>query len=194
MRTVAMGVARRPLPVFLPNVWCLVPNDCLGEKAIKKEWENMEGVLGKVKVTLVGVAALAAAHFGVLALPLVLLVGCNLLDYITGICAAPQRGQQRNSVRGLRGIAKKVCMWLLVAVGVVVDMLLAYLGEMMGLRLPLALPVGCVVCVWLLANEVISVIENIADLGVSVPFLLPLVRWVKKQTEAAGKAPPEDDG
>ena len=78
-------------------------------------------------------------------------------------------------------------MWLLVLVGFMIDTLLAYLAQTMGWAMPFQFAVACLVCIWLLVNEFISIIENIADLGVEVPFLMPLVKWVKQKAEDTAK-------
>ena len=72
-------------------------------------------------------------------------------------------------------------MWLLIIVGVLLDKLLIYLG----ISLPLTFPIACIVALWLCANEIISILENISDiLGEDMPsFLLPLVRNIKKQVQ-----------
>lgn len=41
-----------------------------------------------------------------------------------------------------------------------------------------------VVAVWLIVNEIISILENMIDIGVEMPpFLLPLVKNIKNQVE-----------
>lgn len=154
----------------------------------------MEGTMGTIKAAVIAVAAAILAHTGWLAIPLALLVICNVMDYGTGIVAAPYRGQTRSSAAGIRGIVKKIGGWLLVGVGVLVDVLLAYLAEYTGLQFSLGFAVGSVVCVWLLVNEMVSVVENVADMGVKVPFLMPLIKWVRRSTEeVANKALPKGE-
>lgn len=143
----------------------------------------MEQGFAKLKTVAVAAFGALSAWLGWLAVPVVLLVVCNVLDYVTGIIAAPARGQKRSSVRGFAGIVKKIGMWVLVGIGVMMDILLAYLTETMGMTLPVSFAVGCLVCVWLLANEMVSVVENIDAMGVKVPFLLSLVKWVRQSGE-----------
>ena len=59
--------------------------------------------------------SLLTSLFGVLAIPILLMVGTNIIDYATGLIAAPKRSEDINSYKSMRGIWKKVCMWLLVA-------------------------------------------------------------------------------
>lgn len=96
----------------------------------------------------------------------------------------PYRTESVNSYKGIRGIVKKVCMWLLIVVGVIVDAMLNYAVEYIGWGIALPFIVATVVAVWLLVNEIISILENILDIGVTIPpFLLPLVRNIKKTVE-----------
>lgn len=149
--------------------------------------EKVERIKGWVVVAFTTLTT----WLGALALPLGLLVVCNVLDYLTGLGAAPARGQKRSSRLGLAGIAKKVCSWLLVAVGMVTDTLLEYLAQGLGWQPPFSFAVATLVCTWLLANELLSVIENIGDITGEVPsFLRPVISWVKGRTEDAGQGKP----
>lgn len=75
-------------------------------------------------------------------------------------------------------------MWLLVGVGVIVDQLLSYSADVVGITLPFTFLVACVVAIWLICNEIISILENINDIGVALPpFLQPIVKNLKSQVE-----------
>ena len=75
-------------------------------------------------------------------------------------------------------------MWLLVVVGAVIDQLLLYASQTVGITLPFTFLVACIVAVWIICNEIISILENIKDMGVTIPaFLIPLVTHVKSQVE-----------
>ena len=131
---------------------------------------------------------ICSVAFGDLAAPVFMMVACNVIDYATGLIAAPQRGQGISSYKGLRGIAKKVCLWLLVAVGGILDQLLQYASGMAGFQPPGTFLVAAVVAVWIVCNEIISILENLADIGVPMPgFLMPLVRRLKEGVEAAAE-------
>ena len=147
----------------------------------------MENVIGKMKATVIVFFTGLTSFLGALAIPVYLLVGANIIDYVTALLAAPYRGEQRTSKKGISGIAKKIGMWLLILVGFLLDTLLAYLTQTMGWAVPFKFAIACIVCIWILVNELISIIENIADLGVEVPFLMPLVKWVKQKAEDSVK-------
>lgn len=141
----------------------------------------------KIKAVFVSMVAVLTSWLGALAIPIYLLVGCNVIDYITGLMAAKFRGQEISSYKGIKGIAKKVCMWLLVVVGVMVDVLIAYVVTTLNFDVPFTFIVSCLVCVWICANELISILENVADMDVTIPpFLLPLIKLVKSKAENAG--------
>lgn len=143
-----------------------------------------------VKGLAVALGAAVSACLGAIALPAALLAAANVMDYITGLLAAPQRGQRRSSQRGLQGIAKKVGMWLLVAVGILLDILLEYTLQTAGFALPVGFALASLVCVWLVANECLSILENLADAGVALPpFLRPVLEWLKAKTEEKGHGP-----
>lgn len=137
-----------------------------------------------IKAATTAVFAFLTSLLGVLALPVVLMVVCNLIDYVTGLLASPYRKEDINSYKSIRGIAKKVCMWLLVIVGAVIDQLIIYAGDTVGYTMPFTFLVACIVAIWIICNEIISILENITDMGVTVPgFLKPLVEHIKTQVE-----------
>ena len=75
-------------------------------------------------------------------------------------------------------------MWLLVVVGAIVDQLLKYASATVGITIPFTFLVACVVAVWLICNELISILENISDIGVNLPpFLDGIIKNLKHQVE-----------
>jgi len=81
-------------------------------------------------------------------------------------------------------IKKKVSMWLLVVVGAILDQLLLYATHTIGVNIPINFLVANIVDIWIICNELISILENIVDIGTSIPgFLIPLVKNIKSQTE-----------
>lgn len=137
-----------------------------------------------IKVFFTGVFGMISSLLGVLAVPVLLMVCCNVIDYITGLMATSYRSEDINSYKSIRGIMKKVCMWLLVVVGAIIDQLLIYASDTVGITLPFTFLVACVVAIWIICNEIISILENIKDMGVILPgFLEPLVKNIKSQVE-----------
>lgn len=140
--------------------------------------------LKAIKAFFVAAFGVLSAWLGVLAIPVYVLVACNVMDYITGLAAAHHRGQPISSYVGITGIAKKVCMWLLIAVGAVVDWLLMYCGSQLGFEIHLPMLAASLVAVWLIVNEIISILENIGDIGVPLPeWLMTIVKGLKSKIE-----------
>lgn len=150
--------------------------------------------MDKIKVTVIAVVSALMGWLGILAVPVFLLLGCNLIDYGTGLAAAKYRNNGISSYKSIRGITKKVCQWLLIVVGAWVDILINYAVECAGIEITIPFIVGTVVAVWLVVNEIISILENMIDIGVTMPpFLLPLVRYIREQTENKAAILGQDD-
>lgn len=148
----------------------------------------MDNKLTDIKVTFTAIGAVLSSALGILYVPVLLMVLCNVMDYITGLIASHYRGEKVSSYIGLRGIIKKVCLWLLVVVGAIMDTLIRYAADTVGIKPPIHFLIACVVAVWIICNELISILENMVDIGVKIPpFLLPLVTLLKDQTEKAGE-------
>lgn len=150
--------------------------------------------MDKIKATVIAVVSALMSWLGILAIPVFLLVGCNVIDYVTGLFAAKYRTEDINSYKSIRGIIKKVCMWLLVVVGAWLDILINYAIHTAGIALTIPFVVSTVVAVWLVVNEMISILENMLDIGVDMPpFLMPVVRYIKKQVEHKAKIEEESE-
>ena len=109
--------------------------------------------------------------------------------------ASKYRAQDINSYKSIRGIFKKVSMWLLVVVGAIIDEMLLYASTSIGWKSPVTFLVACVVAMWLICNEIISILENIQDMGVNIPaFMQPLVKHIRSQVEEQVKVDNDSEG
>ena len=140
--------------------------------------------MDKGKAAFIAAFSAIFGWLGILAVPVLILAGLNVTDYITGIAASKRRNEQVTSDKGLWGIVKKVGMWILVGIGWAMDVLINYAGQYVGLTIKLPFVVATIVAVWLICNEIISILENLLDIGVAMPpFLMPLARMIKGQVE-----------
>ena len=140
--------------------------------------------MDKVKAAFVAAFSMIFGWLGILAVPVLILAGLNFTDYITGILASKRRNELVTSDKGLWGIVKKIGMWILVGLGWAMDVLINYAGQYVGLSIKLPFVVATIVAVWLICNEIISILENLLDIGVAMqPFLMPLARMIKGQVE-----------
>lgn len=145
----------------------------------------MQENLNEFKLLFITLFSAITSFLGALAIPIYILVCSNVIDYVTALYASSNRGMKISSNKGIKGIAKKVCMWLLIVVGVLLDQLLLYASGALGITLPFTFLIASIVALWLCANEIISILENIGDiLGEDMPsFLLPLVKNIRNQVE-----------
>ena len=89
---------------------------------------------------------------------LVALVVLACIDYATGVAAAAVRQELDSSV-GARGIARKVGMFVVVAAATVLD-------NSGGVGEPI---MRTIACWWYCANEGLSILENVGEIGVPIP-------------------------
>ena len=140
--------------------------------------------MDKVKAAFVAAFSMIFGWLGILAVPVLILAGLNFTDYITGILASKRRNELVTSDKGLWGIVKKIGMWILVGLGWAMDVLINYASQYVGLSIKLPFVVATIVAVWLICNEIISILENLLDIGVAMPpFLMPLAKMIKGQVE-----------
>lgn len=144
----------------------------------------MDNIIIKFKAVFITAFSVLSSWMGILYVPFLVLVLSNIIDYATGLCAAKYRSEKVNSYKSIRGIAKKICMWLLVGVGAMLDWLLNFAVEQVGIEFQLHFIIGSIAAVWLIANEIISILENINDIGVELPpFLMKIAVNVKAHAE-----------
>lgn len=140
----------------------------------------------KEKFLLSAFLAGIGAYFHELATPAFLLFVLMLSDYVTGLSCAFIEGQL-SSRSGILGILKKVAYLFVVGVGVSLDFVLQIAGEKLGIGTQNVYFFGLLVIVWLIINECISILENVAKLGVPIPsFLKPILARLKQSTEERG--------
>lgn len=145
------------------------------------------------KGVLTAALAGAAAYFRILVVPLVVLVTVMLIDYLTGMTRAWMTKSFSSKI-GIKGIVKKVLYLALVAVGMVVDYLITGALQQAGVTVTVTGVIGMIVTIWLIINELISILENLSQAGVPVPeFLVKLIKKLKVSTEAKGSSFAPDD-
>ena len=151
--------------------------------------------LNGIKAGVTAVLAMISAALGNLYVPVLLMVLCNCIDYATGLMAVPSRDEKLSSYRSLKGIIKKVCMWLLVVVGVIIDELIKYAADVGAIELPFTFLVACIVAIWIICSELISILENMIDIGVNLPpFLMPIIKLIQKTAEDKASVGTESAG
>lgn len=124
-------------------------------------------------------AALAAAVsflYGEWTMLLSILLAFVVIDYVSGLVAAGMSGEISSRV-GLLGIARKIFIFVMVAVAHLVDQVLIEVGfETEALIFTAAI-------VFYLVNELISITENAGRIGLPVPKQLKQAITILKGDE-----------
>lgn len=128
----------------------------------------------------------AIASFFVNMPPLVwILIAVMTIDYITGlICAAMGKSQKTEngyiaSNQAFVGLLKKALILLVVLLASLLDMAVSH-----GAGIAFTAVMGAT-CLWFIASEGFSILENVALMGVPVPkILLRLLEIMKEKGEA----------
>lgn len=122
-------------------------------------------------------------YLGIVSIPIVMLVCAMIVDYITGMSAA-WYNSELSSKKGIKGIIKKVSYLALVCVGMGVDWLIYSGLSQAGISTEHSVFFGVLVTVWLIINELISILENLKAIGVPLPgFLVTIIKRLKNKCE-----------
>ena len=136
-----------------------------------------------VHITLAGAIGALAAYFNILLVPLIVLTVVMAVDYLTGMFSASREGKL-NSRAGVIGLIKKVGYLALVGVGMVVDYLMTSALAQIGVNSGMPNLFGLMVIIWLIINELISILENLGEIGVPMPeFLVRTVKSIKGRVD-----------
>ena len=66
----------------------------------------------------------------------------------------------------------------------IIDELIKYAADVGAVELPFTFLVACIVAIWIICSELISILENMIDIGVTLPpFLMPIIRLIQKAAE-----------
>lgn len=95
----------------------------------------------------------------------------NVFDYFTGTLKAKIKKKESSS-KGLIGIVKKVCYWILIAVAFLISYLLIDIGNCININLDFVILFGWFTLACLIINESRSIIENLIEIGIDVPIFL----------------------
>lgn len=144
-----------------------------------------------LKLSLAAFLAALMTYMGQIIVPVLILVGVMLLDYLTGVHAAFVR-HELSSRTGLIGILKKLSYLAMVAVACVIDYLIATVGAQLGTVIAVQF-VGQLVVFWLILNELISILENVQKIGGPVPpFVAKLLQHLRGKVEESMPDLPEE--
>ena len=140
-------------------------------------------------IQAVASAALAAfaVYMGALAVPIIVLMAMMIIDYLSGMAVAWSQNNLSSKI-GAKGILKKVGYMALIVVAMGVDYLIYSGIAVANIEVGYNMWFGLLVAVWLIINEMISILENLGKLGVPIPeFLTKIIKRLKSTTEGETK-------
>ena len=140
-----------------------------------------------IQMIISGALAAFAVYMGALAVPIIVLMAMMIIDYLSGMAAAWSQNNLSSKI-GAKGIIKKVGYMALIVVAMGVDYLIYSGIDVTGLEVGYNRWFGLLVAVWLIINEMISILENLGKLGVPIPeFLTKIIKRLKNSAEGETK-------
>ena len=153
----------------------------------------MEDITIFLKAILTSFLAAISMRLGALNGLLGTFFAAIILDYLTGIIAAAYHKELSSRI-GLRGIMKKLGSCVAVAVALLADDVASASSIQLGTGFSTQGAIACIVTIWLILNELISMLENLAKMRVPLPaFLLAAVKLLKLHTEQQVKQPENEE-
>ncbi len=95
----------------------------------------------------------------------------NIADWLTGWMKS-RLANKENSVRGWKGVLKKLGYWLMIMVAFGASAVFIEIGATIGIDLGITTLLGWFVLASLLINEIRSILENFVEAGFNVPIIL----------------------
>lgn len=114
-----------------------------------------------IKYLSAGIGAIISFTFGGWNTLLSILLAFVVIDYISGVVASGIEAKLKSST-GMKGIAKKVAVFIIVAVAHMLDIALGYEGHILR----------DATIFFYIANEVLSILENVGRIGLPIPSVL----------------------
>ena len=140
----------------------------------------MQNVIDKIELMFAALGGFLGWFFGGFDGFLYALIVFVVTDYFTGVLAAGVRHELSSEV-GFKGIAKKVCIFVLVGIANIIDTQVIQNGS----------AIRTAVIFFYLSNEGLSVLENAAVIGLPIPeklktMLIQLANEKNADGDAAG--------
>lgn len=105
---------------------------------------------------------------------LMVLIGFMVTDYVTGLISAYIHNELSSKI-GVKGLFRKVEYFLMVIVAIACDYAVYVMGNYDTHSM-----CAIVIIIWFMVNELLSIIENMAEIGVPVPdFIIVRLKEIK---------------
>lgn len=139
------------------------------------------------KISISASLGAISAYLGTVVVPIIILLILMIIDYIMGLTNA-WIADNISSKKSIIGIIKKVGYIAVIAVAIACDFTINYALSFTGEEFEISYVIVLIVIVWLIINECISILENLANIGIPIPrFLIAIVNHLKIVTEKKGE-------
>ncbi len=151
-------------------------------------------ILEKSIVGIIG--AWVMDKLGLLFLSVVLLTMLMIIDYISGMLASKKEALDHpnnkkygwNSKKSLLGIYKKVSYIFIILAAVCTDYIIYKFSAELGIKFEHKTIFALLVSIWLIINELISILENAGRMGARLPdFLKRVLSELQSSIDKEGK-------
>ena len=112
---------------------------------------------------------------------IIILIIAMVLDYISGIIKSYETNTLSSKV-GAKGIIKKFSYFLVIVISFIIDFILCnYTLNEINLYYPI---VSEIIIAWFVINEIISILENVSEIGVPLPkFIINITSHLKNNLD-----------
>ena len=139
----------------------------------------------ELKVALAAIFGITAIRTETIIPLFVFVIFAMMLDYVTGMLAGRKSIEGINSKAATKGLYKKVGFMCLICLGFFLDVAIpffAYAG--FNIEIPFTVPFGVIIAAWIVITETISVIENLSEIGITIPsWILKLLKNTQKKID-----------
>lgn len=112
---------------------------------------------------------------------IIVLIIAMVLDYISGIIKSYETNTLSSKV-GAKGIIKKFSYFLVIVISFIIDFILCnYTLNEINIYYPI---ISEIIIAWFVINEVISILENVSEIGVPLPkFIINITSHLKNNLD-----------
>lgn len=145
-----------------------------------------------MKSFFTAVIAFVGNKFGLICPTITLLIVLMITDYISGMLAAKKEAVEHpndsaygwNSKKSIIGIYKKIGYILTILAVVSTDYIIFKIIAEIGITYQTNTMFGLLVIIWLILNELLSILENAGRMGVNLPsFLIKVLSETRNKIE-----------
>ena len=153
------------------------------------KYVDLEAIVNWYNAAAGGLVVLLSALFGQYWYLFAAFLLLNVIDWLTGWAKARKK-QEESSRVGLRGLVKKLGLWVIIVVAFLMAAVLTALGnDILHINLDFLILLGWFTLASLLVNEIRSITENLVEMGYPVPEFLIKGLAVTEQLINAGAEP-----